>query len=70
MEGWNETVIRYAYYLWALDDNLKLSNQARELIMDAKNDIYYSSASNVIKLNVKMRRKQVEKIKHNEIWVD
>ena len=36
--------------LWALDDNLKLSNQARELIMDAKNDIYYSSASNVIKL--------------------
>ena len=25
---------------------------------------------NVIKLNVKMRRKQVEKIKHNEIWVD
>ena len=26
--------------------------------------------SNVIKLNVKMRRKQVEKIKHNEIWVD
>ena len=31
--------------LWALDDNLKLSNQARELIMDAKNDIYYSSAS-------------------------
>lgn len=31
--------------LWALDDNPKLSNQARELIMDAKNDIYYSSAS-------------------------
>lgn len=29
-----------------------------------------SSAFNVIKLNVKMRRKQVEKIKHNEIWVD
>ena len=26
--------------------------------------------TNVIKLNVKMRRKQVEKIKHNEIWVD
>ncbi len=26
--------------LWALDDNPKLSNQARELIMDAKNDIY------------------------------
>ncbi len=30
----------------------------------------YSSRPNVIKLNVKMRRKQVEKIKHNEIWVD
>ena len=28
------------------------------------------SGGNVIKLNVKMRRKQVEKIKHNEIWVD
>ena len=32
--------------------------------------ICYYSQSNVIKLNVKMRRKQVEKIKHNEIWVD
>ena len=30
----------------------------------------HSSDCNVIKLNVKMRRKQVEKIKHNEIWVD
>lgn len=30
----------------------------------------YSLYTNVIKLNVKMRRKQVEKIKHNEIWVD
>ena len=29
-----------------------------------------SLCRNVIKLNVKMRRKQVEKIKHNEIWVD
>ncbi len=31
--------------LWAMDDNPKLSNQARNLIMDTKNDIYYSSAS-------------------------
>lgn len=31
--------------LWALDDNPKLTNQTRNLIMDAKNDIYYSSAS-------------------------
>ena len=31
--------------LWALDDNPKLPSQARALIMDAKNDIYYSSAS-------------------------
>lgn len=31
--------------LWALDDNPKLSSQARNLIMDAENDIYYSSAS-------------------------
>ena len=31
--------------LWALNDNPKLSSQARELIMDAGNDIYYSSAS-------------------------
>ena len=31
--------------LWALDDNPKLPNQARALIMDAQNDIYYSSAS-------------------------
>lgn len=31
--------------LWALDDNPQLSNQARNLIMDTKNDIYYSSAS-------------------------
>lgn len=31
--------------LWALNDNPKLSGQARKLIMDAGNDIYYSSAS-------------------------
>lgn len=31
--------------LWALDDNPKLPSQARALIMDAENDIYYSSAS-------------------------
>ena len=31
--------------LWALNDNPKLSSQARELIMDVGNDIYYSSAS-------------------------
>lgn len=31
--------------LWALDDNPKLSNQARKLIINAGNDIYYSSAS-------------------------
>lgn len=31
--------------LWALDDNPKLPRQARTLITDAKNDIYYSSAS-------------------------
>ncbi len=31
--------------LWALDDNPKLSEQAKLLIMDASNDIYYSSAS-------------------------
>lgn len=31
--------------LWALNDNPKLSSQARELIMDAGNDIYYNSAS-------------------------
>lgn len=31
--------------LWALDDNPKLSSQARALIMDEKNDIYYSVAS-------------------------
>lgn len=31
--------------LWALDDNPRLPSQARSLIMDAENDIYYSSAS-------------------------
>lgn len=31
--------------LWALDDNPKLSRQARKIIMDVENDIYYSSAS-------------------------
>lgn len=31
--------------LWALDDNPKLPNEARALIMDLKNEIYYSSAS-------------------------
>lgn len=35
-----------------------------------KIDFTKGSVTNVIKLNVKMRRKQVEKIKHNEIWVD
>lgn len=29
----------------ALDDNPKLTNQGRNLIMDAQNDIYYSAAS-------------------------
>lgn len=31
--------------LWVLDDNPKLPNEARTLIMDMKNEIYYSSAS-------------------------
>lgn len=31
--------------LWALDDNPKLSLEARALIMNEKNDIYYSTAS-------------------------
>ena len=31
--------------LWALDDNPKLSEQAKDLIMDADNDVYYSAAS-------------------------
>lgn len=31
--------------LWTLDDNPKLSGYARDLIMDAKNDIYFSAAS-------------------------
>lgn len=31
--------------LWALDDNPKLSEQAKALIMDAGNDVFYSSAS-------------------------
>lgn len=31
--------------LWALDDNSKLSAQAKSLIVDAKNDIFYSTAS-------------------------
>lgn len=31
--------------LWALDDNPKLPRQAKALIVDARNDIYYSSAS-------------------------
>lgn len=31
--------------LWALDDNPKLSEQAKVLIMDAGNDVYYSCAS-------------------------
>lgn len=31
--------------LWALDDNPRLPNQARRLILDAENDIYYSAAA-------------------------
>ena len=31
--------------LWALDDNPKLSKQAKALIIDVDNDVYYSSAS-------------------------
>ena len=31
--------------LWALDDNPKLSEQAKALIMDAGNDVYYCSTS-------------------------
>ncbi|MCM1179731.1 MAG: type II toxin-antitoxin system VapC family toxin [Clostridium sp.] len=31
--------------LWVLDDNPKLPEQARTLIMEAQNSIYYSSAS-------------------------
>ncbi len=31
--------------LWALDDNPKLTDETRKLIVDAANDIYYSSAS-------------------------
>lgn len=31
--------------LWALNDNPKLSEQAKDLIMDADNNVYYSAAS-------------------------
>ena len=31
--------------LWAISNNVKLSEKARELILDEKNDIYYSTAS-------------------------
>lgn len=31
--------------LWALDDNPKLPDQAKRLILNGSNDIYYSSAS-------------------------
>lgn len=31
--------------LWALDDNPKLPEHAKNLILDAENDIYYSTAS-------------------------
>ncbi|MCM1216909.1 MAG: PIN domain-containing protein [Lachnospiraceae bacterium] len=31
--------------LWALDDNSKLSEQAKALITAAQNSVYYSSAS-------------------------
>lgn len=31
--------------LWAMDDNPKLSDQAKTLIMDADNEVYYSCAS-------------------------
>ncbi|MCM1161649.1 MAG: type II toxin-antitoxin system VapC family toxin [Roseburia sp.] len=31
--------------LWALDDNPKLPEQAKALIMDAQNSVYYSSAA-------------------------
>ena len=31
--------------LWALDDNPKLPVQAREMILDTQNEIYYSVAS-------------------------
>lgn len=31
--------------LWALDDNPKLTEQTRDLILNRENDIYYSSAS-------------------------
>lgn len=31
--------------LWALDDNPKLPNHAKMLIMDGRNNIYYSTAS-------------------------
>lgn len=31
--------------LWALNDNPKLSEKARKLILDSQNEIYYSTAS-------------------------
>lgn len=31
--------------LWALNDNPKLPSKARKLILDSRNDIYYSSVS-------------------------
>ena len=31
--------------LWALDDNPKLPEQAKALILDTDNDVYYSCAS-------------------------
>lgn len=34
--------------LWALDDNPKLPEQAKVLIMNASNDVYYSSALSLI----------------------
>lgn len=31
--------------LWAMNDNPKLSEKARNLILDSQNEIYYSTAS-------------------------
>ena len=31
--------------LWTLNDNLKLSQKAKEMILDARNEIFYSTAS-------------------------
>ena len=43
--------------IWAINNDRKLSEKARDIILDTENDLYYSAAS-VVEVDMKIKSKK------------